>query len=108
MDALSVLQSFAGLAGVDDGRTHPVTLPDYIIQYEQKDITADLKPYLLGISYTDYLGGQSDELQVDFEDADGRWLRAWYPDQGDALTLSVGDQFTGMVNWGSFESAEIE
>ena len=88
--------------------THPVTMPDYVIKYEGKDITADLKYCLLSISYTDYLGGQSDELQLEFEDTDGRWIRAWYPEQGDALSLSVGDQFTGMVSWGSFEIAEIE
>ena len=97
-----------GLAGGGSGNTHPVTMPDFTIAYEQKDITADIKPYLLTISYTDFLGGQSDELQVDFEDVDGRWLRAWYPEQGDSLSLSLGDQFTGLVALGSFEIAEIE
>ena len=107
MDAMTILQTLSGLS-VASGNTHPVTMPDYLIKYEGKDITADLKYSLLGISYTDYLGGQSDELQVSFEDTDGRWLRTWYPEQGDALSLSVGDQFTGMVSWGSFEIAEIE
>ena len=107
MDAMTILQTLSGFSGAS-GNTHPVTMPDYLIKYEGKDITADLKYSLLGISYTDYLGGQSDELQVSFEDTDGRWLRTWYPEQGDALSLSVGDQFTGMVSWGSFEIAEIE
>lgn len=107
MDAMTILQTLSGLAGAS-GNTHPVTMPDYVIKYEGKDITADLKYSLLSISYTDYLGGQSDELQLEFEDVDGRWIRAWYPEQGDALSLSVGDQFTGMVSWGSFEIAEIE
>ena len=104
---MTILQTLSGLAGAS-GNTHPVTMPDYVIKYEGKDITADLKYSLLSISYTDYLGGQSDELQLEFEDTDGRWIRAWYPEQGDALSLSVGDQFTGMVSWGSFEIAEIE
>ena len=115
MDALNILGSIASAASVvsafgetQAAGTHPVTLPDFVIKYEQKDITSDIKPYLLGISYTDYLGGQSDELQVEFEDVDGRWLRGWYPNQGDSLTLSVGDQFTGFVSWGNFEIAEIE
>lgn len=106
MDALNLLQSFGALT--TGGVTHPVTMPDFVIKYEQKDITSDIKPYLLSISYTDYLGGQSDELQVDFEDVDGRWLRGWYPSQGDSLTMSVGDQFTGLISWGSFEIAELE
>ena len=87
---------------------HPVTAPDFVVKYEQKDITADIAPYLVSFSYTDYLGGQSDELQLDFEDTDGRWLRTWYPEQGDTVSLSCGDQFTGVVNWGNFEIAEIE
>ena len=87
---------------------HPVTLPGVVLKYEQKDITADIKPYLMSVSYTDYLGGQSDELQIEVEDVDGRWLRSWYPDQGDSLSLEIGDQFTGMVKMGSFELAEIE
>ena len=79
-----------------------------MLTYEQKDITASVEPYLLSFSYTDYLGEQSDELQLHFEDVDGRWLRTWFPEQGDKLSIGCGDQFTGLINWGSFELAEIE
>lgn len=105
MDALS---AFLKLKGLDGGNTHPATMPDFVLSYEDKDITADVAPYLISFSYTDYLEGQSDELQVDFEDTDGRWLSNWYPEQGDALSLSLGDQFTGPVSFGKFEIAEIE
>lgn len=105
MDALSDFLNGSGLATAN---VHPVTKPDFLLAYEQKDITADIKPYLLSLSYTDYLGEQSDELQVEFEDTAGRWLRGWYPEQGDRLSLSLGDQFTGLVALGSFEIAEIE
>lgn len=88
--------------------SHPVTRPNFVLTYEQKDITASVEPYLLSFSYTDYLGEQSDELQLNFEDTDGRWLRSWFPEQGDKLSLACGDQFTGLINWGSFELAEIE
>ena len=100
------------LSGLDaqggTGGTHPVTKPDFTLSYENKDITGDIAPYLISFVYTDYLEGQSDELHVEFEDTDGRWLRGWYPEQGDALALSLGDQFTGLVALGSFEIAEIE
>lgn len=96
------------LSGSLNPTQHPVTKPDFVLQYEQKDITADIAPYLLSLTYTDYMAGQSDELQVEFEDVDGRWLRTWYPEQGDKLSVSLGDQFTGLINWGSFEIAEIE
>lgn len=105
MDALS---AFLKLKGLDSGNIHPVTMPDFALGYEDKDITADVAPYLIAFTYTDYLEGQSDELEVEFEDTDGRWLRSWYPEQGDALSLSLGDQFTGLVSFGKFEIAEIE
>lgn len=106
MDALSLLSDAVSMLGGQS--THPVTLPDFTIKYEQKDITADIKPGLISIEYTDYLGDQSDELSVSFEDIAGKWLRGWYPNQGDALSLSIGDQFTGLIDLGSFEIAEIE
>lgn len=107
MDALDFLNSLSGSPN-KTASNHPVTAPDFLLTYEQKDITADIAPYLVSFTYTDYLGEQSDELQVAFEDVDGRWLRTWFPEQGDQLSLSCGDQFTGLVNWGSFELAEIE
>lgn len=99
---------FNALSGSLNPTQHPVTKPDFVLTYEQKDITADIAPYLLSFTYTDYLGEQSDELQVEFENVDGRWLRTWFPEQGDKLSLSCGDQFTGLINWGAFELAEIE
>ena len=38
--------------------SHPVTRPNFVLTYEQKDITASVEPYLLSFSYTDYLGEQ--------------------------------------------------
>ncbi|STZ75311.1 phage-like protein [Bergeriella denitrificans] len=106
MDALGAFLQLNGFSG--GGGSRPVTRPDFVIKYEQKDITGEISPYLISFSYTDYLGEQSDELQVEFEDTDGRWLRGWYPEQGDRLNLSMGDQFTGLVDLGGFEIAEIE
>lgn len=88
--------------------SHPVTLPKVIIKYEQNDITSDIQPYLLSVSYTDYLEGQSDEVQVELEDVDGRWRQKWYPEQGDKISLEIGDQINGMLKLGSMELAEIE
>lgn len=106
MDALGHFLQLYGLAG--SGKTHPITKPEFTLAYEQKDITGEVSPYLISLVYTDYLGDQSDELAVEFEDVDGRWIRGWYPEQGDALSLGLGDQFTGLVALGNFEIAEIE
>lgn len=54
---------------------HPV----FQLSYGQRNITSDIAPYVLSVTYTDYLSGQSDELEVTLEDSDGRWINAWYP-----------------------------
>ena len=49
MDALGAFLKSKGLDG--GGSTHPVTMPDFVLSYEDKDITADVAPYLISFSY---------------------------------------------------------
>lgn len=83
-------------------------IPDFELFYGQTKITQDVKPYLLELTYTDGLVGQSDELSVTFEDRDFKWINGWFPTQGDELSLSLGYQGMGLVNLGVFEIDEIE
>lgn len=85
-----------------------VPAPQARIVYEGKDISADISPYLLGVSYTDKLSGESDELELRLEDTDGRWRGDWYPGKGDSLTVSIGYAGRELVSCGSFEIDEIE
>lgn len=86
----------------------PVIKPNYTLIYGHKNITADIAPYLLAITYTDYLTDQSDTLEVELEDINGKWVRQWWPDEGDKLELHLGNQLDGMVKQGVFEIDEIE
>lgn len=83
---------------------HPV----FVLSYEQKNITSDVTPYVRSVTYTDYLSGQSDELEVELEDADGRWARQWYPGKGDTLSLKIGYEGAPLLPCGMFEIDEIE
>lgn len=85
-----------------------VPRPVFVVRYEHKDITSDITPYVTGVTYTDYLSGQSDELSLELEDADGRWLDAWYPDKGDALSVDIGYDTAPLLPCGSFEIDEPE
>jgi len=77
------------------------------IQYNGKDISADLFPLLESLTYTDNVEGESDELVITVADPDGRWRGAWYPDQGATLTATItADGVT--LDCGSFEIDEIE
>ncbi|MGE8577523.1 MAG: phage late control D family protein [Burkholderia contaminans] len=81
--------------------------PVFTLVYEQKNITNDIAPYVVSVSYTDFLSGQSDEIEVVLEDTDGRWLDAWYPGKGDALTLKIGYTGAPLLACGRFEIDEI-
>lgn len=91
-----------------DAVTHTVYKPTFILEYEQKDITHTITPYLLEVSYTDYMSGQSDEISIKLEDVDGRWMDAWYPDAGDGLVLSLPDEMGQLLVMGRFEISEID
>lgn len=83
---------------------HPV----FVLSYGQKNITSDITPYVRSVTYTDYLSGQFDELEVELEDADGRWVRHWYPGKGDTLSLKIGYESAPLLPCGAFEIDEIE
>ncbi|EBX7334615.1 phage protein D [Salmonella enterica subsp. enterica serovar Sandiego] len=96
------------MAAVNPGMTAPVPQPAYRLVYNQKDITHDVSVYVTSVSYTDKLSGESDEIQVDLEDSEGRWRDAWYPGKGDTLTLMMGYAGEPLRECGTFSIDEIE
>ncbi|EGL6630094.1 phage protein D [Salmonella enterica] len=95
------------MAEVNTGMTVPVPQPAYRLVYNQKDITHDVSVYVTSVSYTDKLSGESDEIQVDLEDSEGRWRDAWYPGKGDTLTLQMGYAGEPLRECGTFSIDEI-
>ncbi|EBM3195994.1 phage protein D [Salmonella enterica] len=90
------------------GMTAPVPQLAYRLVYNRKDITHDVSVYVTSVSYTDRLSGESDEIQVDLEDSEGRWRDAWYPGKGDTLTLQMGYAGEPLRECGTFSIDEIE
>lgn len=86
----------------------PLVAPKCEIRYNGKAITEDIAPFLLAVSYTDHLEGESDEIEIQVADTMGRWRTAWYPGLGDTLQLSLGYQDQPMLACGSFELDQIE
>lgn len=85
-----------------------VPMPDFSLLYEKTNITADIEPHLLELTYTDNLEGESDELTVVFEDISGKWIREWYPTQGDKLKAAIGYKGAQLTDIGAFEIDEVE
>jgi hypothetical protein len=85
--------------------------PQVRIIYNGRDITADLTPYLMRVSYTDRLTGEADALDVEMAETDAvksRWLAEWYPDKGMEIAAEIGYAGQPLVKCGAFDVDEIE
>nr|DAJ46512.1 MAG TPA: tail protein [Caudoviricetes sp.] len=86
-----------------------------VIRYNNKDISADVRPYLKSMSYTDNMSGEADSLEISLEDRQGLWEGSWMPDKRatlDALFLLQNwDQTMGgssQLDLGKFEIDTID
>ncbi len=59
------------------------------IKIEGKDITKTLGNYLTGFSYTDNEEEAADDLQINLEDREGRWLSDWLSKAGKGLKVEA-------------------
>ena len=50
---------------------------DARVVFDGTDISKDMRPYLLGIVYTDNEEDETDDLQITLADRDGIWLTEW-------------------------------
>lgn len=82
--------------------------PIFELFYEKKNITEDVSPYVTSIEYTDVEHGESDELQISFEDSEALWQGAWIPEKGDSLRAYIGYEKEKLLNCGVFEIDELE
>jgi phage protein D len=73
-----------------------------------RNVTADLTPYLLSVSYTDFVEGEADTLDIRLEDAEGKFRGSWYPIKGYTISLKFGYAGEPMRDCGAFEIDEIE
>ena len=48
-----------------------------------KDVSMDLRPHLLSLSWTDKADDELDDLQLTLEDREGLWQGDWLPQHGE-------------------------
>ncbi|SHN45946.1 phage late control D family protein [Chitinophaga sp. CF418] len=82
-----------------------LSIVDYTILYNQKDISRDVSAQVLTIQYTDKVTGESDSLEISVADYDQRWQNDWYPAKGDTLELVIR-QDSQQLSCGRFEIDE--
>jgi len=69
---------------------YPVRAPQWQLIYQGVNITADVSRSVIGITYVDRLSENSGEAEVTLEDHNKLWQGAWYPQQGDVVSLALG------------------
>ncbi len=82
--------------------------PDWRLTYQGVDISRDLLGQYTNVTYTDYLTGKSDSIELRLQDAEGRWRDLWYPAKGDTVQLDIGYAGGPHVRAGTFLLDEFE
>ena len=59
------------------------------IEYEGKDISEDISKYITDFSYVDNVHGKADEIEITFDDRQGLFQGAWYPDKKATVTAEI-------------------
>lgn len=85
-----------------------IKIPSWKLTWNGKDITTDLLPYVLSVTYEDVYHGESDTIEITIENRDLRWLKDWYPEKGDVVNLKIGYDGEPYLPCGDFEIDEIE
>jgi uncharacterized protein len=97
-----------------------VRQPYWVLTYAGANITADVSPMAIEVSYSDRnahsrrrkhqrTDAEADELEVTFEDRDRRWQGPWFPQRGDLVGALLGYYGVGnMLNCGIFQLDELE
>ena len=85
-----------------------VRQPIFFLEYEHKDITAYVTPFLISLTYTDHEHGQSDEIDLQLEDRSALWKSIWYPRKADRLRLRIGYDGERLLECGRFRIDELE
>jgi phage protein D len=85
-----------------------VARPRWIVEIAGKDITRDIAPFVIAISYTDALHGEAEDLSLTVENSDGRWLNDWMPAKGDGLKAWFGYEGGPLQPTAPFQVDELE
>jgi len=90
-----------------------VTAPGPIAEvlFGSDNVTAAITPFLIRLEVTDYMEGQSDELEITLEDREGVFRGIYWPAKGDDLTVAIGydsGPLKGLWPAGTYVLDEVE
>lgn len=62
---------------------------DLFFTYENKDISAEIAPFIESLSFSDNASGESDSFEIGLEDRQGLWLFDWFPAKGAKINAAL-------------------
>ncbi len=77
--------------------------PAISLNVNGRDVTSDLDPHVLDMSFTDNLHGKADEVSVKLRDDQGLWRGPWRPEKGDKVKAGGGYLNGAFMEFGTFE-----
>ena len=82
------------------------------ISIQGKDVSMDIAPHLLSLTYTDKADDELDDLQFSLEDRERLWQGDWLPQHGDLVSVKIiAENFRSMgreeLDCGEFEVDEL-
>ena len=83
------------------------------IAFDGTDITRDIKPYFLSLTYTDDEDDLADDLKIDLQDRDGVWVEQWLTQAveaaaGGRLSISAVIQKKNWTRGGQLKTGAFE
>lgn len=64
--------------------------PYFKITYAGKNVTEEITPHVISVSYTDNKHGKADSISISIEDSRHQWKNDWFPQKGDKIKLAIG------------------
>lgn len=83
---LKPLQTFH--LGSEVGKLEP-RKAEVEIEYEGVNISQDIAPFFISLTYSDHGTGLADDLQITLSDREGKWKDPWMPEDGDKINASI-------------------
>lgn len=79
---------------------------EYELLYAGRTITADIMPFVIGITFSDRAKNESDEIEISLDDTQANWQSSWFPVQGETISLLITKR-NKTLNCGNFVIDEI-
>jgi len=70
-----------------------------IVIFNKIDISEDIAHSISSLNYTDNSKNAIDDLEIELENLDYRWLKEWYPDENAQLLVGIHEELENETNF---------